>query len=84
MSFSRALLALGLSALMISSTEAETLRTEYQQIELERLADGLDEPWGMTFLPDGSLLISERTGRLLRFERGRLREIAGTPEVAAR
>ncbi len=27
-----------------------------------------DEPWAMTFLPDGSLLVSEKRGALMRLD----------------
>ena len=64
---------------------AEELRTEYQRIELEQIADGMTHPWGMTFLPDGDLLITERGGRLLRVgSDGDTSEIDGVPSVAAR
>ncbi len=46
------------------------------------VADGLDIPWEIAFLPDGDLLVSERPGRLLRIgERGRVFEIAGVRHV---
>lgn len=64
--------------------QAETLRTEYQQIELEAIADGLNEPWGLSFLPGGDLLVTERTGRLLRVTLdGDVTPIRGVPEVSA-
>lgn len=34
--------------------------------EVDTVAEGLDEPWGLAFLPDGELLVSERPGRLRR------------------
>ena len=79
-----ATLVLGLGFAAIGNAAAETLRTEYQQIELETLIQGLDEPWGMAFLPDGRLLITERGGRLLLIEDGAARPVSGTPDVAAR
>lgn len=43
-----------------------------------------DEPWAMTFLPDGRLLVTEKPGRLklLDVESGGAVEITGVPRVA--
>ncbi|MEX2496771.1 MAG: PQQ-dependent sugar dehydrogenase [Woeseia sp.] len=43
----------------------------------------LDEPWAMTFLPDGRLLISEKKGALLVVSRNgeKSAPVAGVPEV---
>ena len=42
------------------------------------------EPWAMTFLPDGRLLVTEKKGalKLLDVGTGRVGNIAGVPEVA--
>jgi glucose/arabinose dehydrogenase len=46
---------------------------------------GLQKPWGLVFLPDGSLLISEKPGRLRLFADGKLSApIAGVPKVDTR
>jgi glucose/arabinose dehydrogenase len=51
-------------------------------VNVESLAK-LDNPWGMTFLPDGRLLVTEKPGRLRVFADGKLSEpIGGVPKVA--
>ena len=42
-----------------------------------------DEPWAMSFLPDGALLVTEKRGELkLLSSAGQLVDVAGVPEVA--
>ena len=48
----------------------------------ETVVPGLSIPWGMVFLPDGSLLISEKQGDLIHFKDGQKREIRNVPEVS--
>ena len=36
----------------------------------ELIVDGLEIPWGMVFLPDGSMLISEKSGEIILFKDG--------------
>ncbi len=50
---------------------------------LSTLIHGLEHPWGLAFLPDGRLLVTERRGRLRLIQDGRLRPepIAGLPEI---
>jgi glucose/arabinose dehydrogenase len=49
------------------------------------VARGLEHPWGLAFLPDGRLLVTERPGRLRLVANGQLSEpLAGVPAVYAR
>lgn len=41
----------------------------------------LTNPWAFTFLPDGSMLINEKEGRLIHFKNGNKTEISNLPEV---
>lgn len=53
---------------------------------VEVVTDGLEHPWGMTFLPDGSILVTERPGQLRVIENGRLLSgpVEGLPDVRQR
>ena len=61
---------------------------EYQtanaNIRVRVLTAGLENPWSLEFLPDASILITERNGRLRHFKDGKLSgPIAGLPAVVS-
>jgi glucose/arabinose dehydrogenase len=60
--------------------------SEEHGFKVESVAEGLDVPWSMTFLPDGRLLVAERVGRLRVLERGEVRAeaIGGLPPVVVK
>ena len=45
---------------------------------------GVETPWGLAFLPNGDLLITDRSGVLYRFDGSNKLEISGVPEVYSR
>lgn len=75
-----------LSALLGSSVLAAPLPTEKVTLQLDTVTSGLNHPWGMTFLPDGNLLVTERSGALLLISAdGKTKTaITGLPEIDVR
>ena len=47
----------------------------------EVVVKDLNNPWGFTFLPDNSILITEKEGRIIHFKNGKKTEIKNVPEV---
>jgi len=49
---------------------------------VEKVVDGIDVPWGMAWLPDGDMLVTNRGGQLYRVHNGQLSApLGGVPEV---
>jgi glucose/arabinose dehydrogenase len=73
-------------ALGATAAHAQATRSEAHDFRLVRVVEGLEHPWGLAFLPDGRMLVTERPGRLRIVDAGgRLvsRPVAGLPEIAA-
>lgn len=62
----------------------EVIRSQRQRFILDTVVSGLHVPWGMAFLPNGDMLISERSGTLYRFSKGKLTAMTGLPDIMAK
>ncbi len=62
-----------------------SFNSEEGGFKLVVLVEGLDHPWGLAFLPDGRLLVTERSGRLRLIADGRLdpEPVQGLPAVSS-
>ena len=78
--------ALGLLALCFGTFQVFAAETGTHAVETRVIARGLDEPWGLAFLPDGRMLVTERTGQLRFVDQGGVVSppLSGVPEVARR
>ncbi len=76
-------LSAGCSAAQIQSPPAPTADAGAYSVSV--VASGLDLPWGLSFLPDGTMLVAERNGALRVIENGVLRPepVSGVPDVFA-
>ncbi|MCW2305797.1 PQQ-dependent sugar dehydrogenase [Rhodobium gokarnense] len=64
---------------------AETFRTDDYTVDVSTVASGLEHPWSLAFLPDGTMLVTERPGRLRLVVDRTLVDapVSGVPDVYA-
>ena len=62
----------------------ERIESEEATFRVVQMAEGLEHPWAVTWLPDGAMLITERPGRLNLMQNGEITEISGLPAIEAR
>ena len=61
---------------------AQTVESSAGNLTATVVAEGLDHPWALGFLPDGRMLVTERSGQLRVISDGAVGEpIEGTPDV---
>jgi glucose/arabinose dehydrogenase len=72
------------STLKPALTSAGVIESEVQKFVVDTVVNGLNVPWGLAFLPNGDMLISERSGTLHIFSGGKLSgPVEGLPPIMA-
>lgn len=73
---------LALSLLIVPAAGAQEAPSSAGLLRAEVLSEGLDHPWALVFMPDGRLLVTERSGQLRVINDGAVgAPITGTPDV---
>lgn len=83
---SLALLGMMVSALVLpAKVHGQIYDSRDYEFLLQTVTNGLEHPWSMVFLPDDSILVTERQGHLRLIEDGDLKEtpIEGLPDIVA-
>jgi aldose sugar dehydrogenase len=74
-----------ITAFMISSflQAEEVFTSSHYQFKAKVITDKLRHPWGMAFLPDGNILVTEKDGQLRLVENGQVNPvpIKGLPKI---
>lgn len=66
--------------LSLHSLSLAAQQAQFPNYQIQEVASGLNFPWSLAFLPDGNLLVTERSGTLRMVSNGELSEpIAGLP-----
>ena len=78
-------LGAGAAAGVSRAAEGPVFESALHRFKVVTVTRGLEHPWGLAFLPDGAMLVTERPGRLRLVRDGRLdpAPVAGAPEVYA-
>jgi glucose/arabinose dehydrogenase len=73
------------AAPVAAQNEPVAIKSEKANIRVEIIASGLQNPWGLAFLPDGRALVTERPGRLRIIGKDNKPSdpVGGVPAVAA-
>lgn len=80
------ILGMFLSVVCLCPASAETVSSQKHRFRVVTVVEGLEHPWGLAFLPDGGMLVTERPGRLRLVRQGRLdpQPVEGLPAIAAK
>ena len=79
----RLMIALSALFVLVSFIGCKDAPVSDKDYIVEEYLTGIDVPWAMDWLPNGDMLITDRSGTLYRYDGKDLSSISGAPEVLA-
>ena len=76
-----ALFSLLIAVMVSQPTSASALETSAGTMRIEKVASGFSGAWSLGFLPDGSLLVTEKEGTLRKLGKSGQSVVTGLPEI---
>ncbi|MFC4873007.1 PQQ-dependent sugar dehydrogenase [Negadavirga shengliensis] len=59
----------------------ENIDSEESVFSVIKVIGGLEHPWGVTWLPDGSMVVTERPGKMYLIHEDEVQELKGLPKI---
>ena len=73
-----------LTSCLSQENPTEIHNPDQSKYTTETIVDGIEIPWGMDFINENELLVTEKKGILYRVSNGKKTEVSGLPEVYQR
>ena len=73
-----------LTSCLSQENPPEIITPDQSKFNTLTIVDGIDIPWGMDFISENELLVTEKKGVLYRVSSGKKTEVSGLPDVYQR
>jgi glucose/arabinose dehydrogenase len=84
--FALSFLSFSVMAFTLCRESSEPIKSEKLTFTLDTIETGIDVPWGLAFLPNGDLLVTDKSGEIRTIRDGKLlpEKVGGVPSVFTR
>ncbi|MCH7408191.1 PQQ-dependent sugar dehydrogenase [Belliella sp. DSM 111904] len=66
---------------IVNEVIENNIKTDKATVKITQVVKGLEHPWAMTWLPDGSMLVTERPGNMYHVSGEKVKKLSGLPKI---